>query len=182
MNPNRTRRQAKTPPHFPTAYFISFSCYGTWLHGDERGSIDRFHNTTNTPLLPPNPARLAREKSAMKSKAMEMSSCQRDAVLRAVQTVCLHRKWVLIAAHVRSKHVHVVVNAPNVPEKVMNDFKAYATRMLRKAGMIPGEGKTWARHGSTKYLWNRSAVSAAVNYVVHEQGEQMAVFCGEEWK
>ena len=28
----------------PLAYFISFRTYGTWLHGDERGSIDRFHN------------------------------------------------------------------------------------------------------------------------------------------
>ena len=25
----------------PLAYLISFRCYGTWLHGDERGSIDR---------------------------------------------------------------------------------------------------------------------------------------------
>ena len=26
------------------AYFISFRTYATWLHGDKRGSIDRFHN------------------------------------------------------------------------------------------------------------------------------------------
>jgi len=25
----------------PLAYFISFRSYGTWLHGDKRGSIDR---------------------------------------------------------------------------------------------------------------------------------------------
>jgi hypothetical protein len=22
-------------------YLITFCCYGTWLHGDERGSVDR---------------------------------------------------------------------------------------------------------------------------------------------
>jgi hypothetical protein len=26
---------------FPLAYFISFRTYGTWLHGDERGSVNR---------------------------------------------------------------------------------------------------------------------------------------------
>ena len=25
----------------PLAYFITFTCYGNWLHGDERGSVDR---------------------------------------------------------------------------------------------------------------------------------------------
>ena len=35
---------------------------------------------------------------------------------------------------------------------------------------------TWARHCSTKYLWKQEAVEAAVHYVLHEQGESMAVF------
>jgi hypothetical protein len=38
----------------PLAYFISFRSYGTWLHGDERGSIDRFHNRYGSPYIPPN--------------------------------------------------------------------------------------------------------------------------------
>ena len=29
---------------FPLAYFISFRTYGTWLHGDERFSVDRKQN------------------------------------------------------------------------------------------------------------------------------------------
>jgi hypothetical protein len=38
----------------PLAYLITFRCYGTWLHGDERGSIDRFHNRYKSPYVPPN--------------------------------------------------------------------------------------------------------------------------------
>ena len=30
----------------PLAYFISFRTFGTWLHGDRRGSVDR--STTST--------------------------------------------------------------------------------------------------------------------------------------
>ena len=37
------------------AYLITFRCYGTWLHGDKRGSIDRFHNAYKSPYIEPNP-------------------------------------------------------------------------------------------------------------------------------
>jgi len=35
----------------PLAYFISFRAYGTWLHGDKRGSIDRFNNRYRAPHI-----------------------------------------------------------------------------------------------------------------------------------
>ena len=31
----------------PLAYLITFRCYGTWLHGDQRGSIDRILHAVN---------------------------------------------------------------------------------------------------------------------------------------
>ena len=42
----------------------------------------------------------------------------------------------------------------------------------------PEEGgrKRWARHGSTRWLWKSEHVSAALHYVVDEQGEPMALF------
>jgi len=35
----------------PLGYLISLRCYGTWPHGDRRGSIDRFHNRYKSPYL-----------------------------------------------------------------------------------------------------------------------------------
>ena len=32
----------------PIAYFITFNCYGTWLHGEKPTSVDRFNNTPGT--------------------------------------------------------------------------------------------------------------------------------------
>ena len=37
----------------PLAYFISFRTASTWLHGDKRGSIDRFHNRYGSPIYLP---------------------------------------------------------------------------------------------------------------------------------
>ena len=38
----------------PPGYLITFRAYGAGLHGDERRSVDRFHRSYGTPMLPPN--------------------------------------------------------------------------------------------------------------------------------
>jgi REP element-mobilizing transposase RayT len=95
-------------------------------------------------------------------------------VLDALREVCAHRGWSLLAAHVRTNHVHVVVEAEIQPEKVMNDFKAYSSRMLNRMEGAPR--KRWARHGSTRWLWKDQDVRDAVRYVIDEQSEAMAVY------
>ncbi len=58
----------------------------------------------------------------------------------------------------------------------MNDFKAYASRHLNRMGFDKPGRKRWARHGSTRWLWNPKHISAAIQYVVAEQGDVMSVF------
>jgi REP element-mobilizing transposase RayT len=54
---------------------------------------------------------------------------------------------------VRSNHVHAVVSHDGPPEKIVEAFKSYATRALRRDGFVNQETKVWARHASTRYLW-----------------------------
>lgn len=96
----------------------------------------------------------------------------REVVLEALREVCSHRGWTLFAAHVRSNHVHVVVEGEAPPEKMMKDFKAYASRALNRT---EGPRWRWARHGSTRWLWTDEDVRSAMRYAVEEQGETMAV-------
>ena len=119
----------------PLAYFITFTCYGHWLHGDERGSVDPQHNQPGTPWLPPDPQRRRTSKSRMIQRSHQLDALPRRLVLSAICEVCQHRGWRLWAAHVRSRHVHVVVSGGPTPEKVMNDLKSYASRVLNDAGI-----------------------------------------------
>jgi REP element-mobilizing transposase RayT len=105
---------------------------------------------------------------------------RRAAVLKAVRDVCAHRGWRLLAAHVRTNHVHTVVEAEAPPERVMSDFKSYASRNLNTMGLDEPGRKRWARHGSTRWLWKPQHVSAAMQYVLAEQGEAMSVFESHE--
>ena len=134
----------------PMAYLITFACYGTNLHGDEAGSIDRHHNIPLTPLLPSNPRLWQAERARMRQAPYRLDDCRRQVVLDAFHEVCECRGWELAAVHVRETHVHLVLHALEAPEKVMLTLKAYATRKLNQAKLDSRDRKRWTRHGSTQ--------------------------------
>jgi hypothetical protein len=72
----------------PLAYFITFRCYGTWLHGDERGSTDRFHNEYGTPFLEQDDDWQRREQGQLTHPPVALNPKQRQIVERAVQETC----------------------------------------------------------------------------------------------
>ena len=150
----------------PLGYLITFRCYGTWLHGDERGSMDRRnYNRYGTPDMPGNRKILAEEQAELKNSAILLNRAQRDVVESAIRQVCEYRGYLLHAVNVRTNHVHSVVTVQCKPEHVMDSFKAYATRKLREASLLGPDVKPWARHGSTPYLWTDEELERAVDYV-----------------
>jgi Transposase IS200 like len=116
----------------PLAYFISFRTYGTWLHGDKRGSTDRFHNQYRSPHIPPNNEWRHHNEQQLKTKPLILRAEQRHAVETAIRETCHFRGWTLLAFNVRTNHVHTVVTANRGPSLVLNAFKANATRELRQ--------------------------------------------------
>src|SRR6059058_6029906 len=92
----------------PLAYLITFRCYGTWLHGDERGSIDRLHNRYKSPYISPNERRRQYNVGKLKGEPVILDAARREAVEAAVRETCDSRNWLLRALNVRTNHVHVV--------------------------------------------------------------------------
>jgi REP element-mobilizing transposase RayT len=154
-------------------YFITFACYGAHLHGDESGSVDRKHDVWGAPLAEASPMRVDVTRQQMDQLPYFLDRDRRTVVLEALREVCSHRGWNLLAAHVRSNHVHTVVEAEAPPEKVMNAFKSYASRHLNRLEIDTPERKRWARHGSTRWLWKDDDVQESIRYVISGQGEAM---------
>src|ERR1044072_1011426 len=111
----------------PLAFFISIRTRGTWLHGDKRGSIDRFHNRYGTPYIPRDPLWHQHNERQLKSAPLILGSAQRAAIKVAIEETCRIRRWMLLAFNVRTNHVHTVVSADRDPEIVLIAFKANAT-------------------------------------------------------
>ena len=123
-------------PRSKTAtYLITFSCYGCHLHGDELGSVDPAHNVPGSRVIEADAERAACEKERMDQAPYQMDQVRRGIVLEAIREASGHRGWKLLAAHVRSTHVHSVVEATVRPERVMSDFKSYASRRLNRTGL-----------------------------------------------
>jgi REP element-mobilizing transposase RayT len=158
---------------FPLAYLITFRGCGTWLHGDPRGSVDRFHNRYGTPRIPHNKHWEKYNRRNLRESPFTMKSRQRKLVKEAIQETCKIRGWGFWATNVRSNHVHTVVSADCNPESILVAFKANATRKLREAGSWRSARSPWVEKGSKKYLWTQADVVNAVAYVEYDQGEPL---------
>jgi hypothetical protein len=112
-------------------YPITFAGYGGHWHGHESGSVDREHNLPGSRLIEADPNRVSAESQRMDQPPYGLDRCRREAVL---------------AAHVHTNHVHIVVEAEARPERVMNDLQSYASRCLNRLGLDDPARKRWARH------------------------------------
>lgn len=155
----------------PLAYYITWSCYGTRLHGDPRGTVDRNHNTPNTPFLAEDRTRNVHASERMSGPPYVLSNPARIVVEEVIRKHCQIREWSLLTVNVRTTHVHVVVNCHMraTPETAMEQFKAWATRRLREAGHATSEQKLRTEHGSTRWIDTSSSLAKAIDYVKHQQ-------------
>ena len=158
---------------YPLAYLITFTTYGTWLHGDRRNSVDDEHNQVGEPFVSCNPNLNSQEKTLLKNSPVKLEGDARNVVLQAILELCKYRNWTAHSVHVRSNHVHVVVAGQQKPERIMRDIKVCATKAIKKVGVMDAE-KYWTRHGSTKYLWTKEQLQVAIEYVKNGQGKMMA--------
>ena len=159
--------------HIPLGYLITFRAHGTWLHGDKRGSVDRFHNRFGTPRITHNERWRKHNRSVLIDTPLKLGSRPRALVEEAIRETCTIRKWEFWVTNARTNHVHTVVSAPCKPEKILAAFKANATRKLREAGCWSSSRSPWVERGSKKYLWKERDVINAVVYVEYDQGEPL---------
>ncbi len=159
----------------PLAYFITFTCYGTWLHGEKTTSVDQKNSTFGHKFVPKNELRYESAKQRQKETPYILDEPRRVIILKAIVEVCTSRQWVLFAAHVRTNHIHIIVHAIEIPEHITNSIKAYSSRYLNDSRLDGNRKNRWSRHGSTRYLWNENEVESTIQYVIHEQGEPMAL-------
>ena len=159
------------------AYLITFRCYGTWLHGDERGSVGRrAGNIFGEPKIEPNTTLRQIDADHLTGTPINLGAIERKIVEHAIREVCVVRAYNLFALNVRTNHVHLVVSNGGKVERMMDSFKAYSTKALRVANRIGSDSKPWSRHGSTRYQWTERHVETAVEYVVNGQGGELPAF------
>jgi hypothetical protein len=90
---------------YPLAWYLTWTTYGTWLHGDARGS------NINGQVLPPDPSLEASMRAQMTEDPVYLSDAQRVIVDNLLVAECRAQGWLLHARNVRTNHVHIVLSA-----------------------------------------------------------------------
>lgn len=166
----------------PLAYFLTWTAYGTWLPGDERGwvakpGVFRF----------PHPELEAAALLRMTEPALILDNEQSRIVEQTIAGHCRIRHWHLHVVNARTKHIHVVVTAPRrKPDDVMDQFKAWCTRKLKEhflktcseSTLLKPEAPAkdspakptlrenwWTQGGSKRQLFTNLALENAILYV-----------------
>jgi REP element-mobilizing transposase RayT len=161
----------------PLAHLITFRCYGTWLHGDARGAVDRFHNQYKSPYIPANENWQRHNTQTLKFEPVLLNAAQRQSVEVAVRETCTSRNWLLRALNVRTNHVHTVVSIGETKaDRALSALKANATRQMRQDNCWQLEHSPWVSKGSKRNLWNERSIERAVFYVLYGQGDELPDF------
>lgn len=127
----------------PTAYFITFTTYGSRLHGDARGTVDAEHNAPGAPHVPTNPHRVAANRAIMAEAACLLEPSHRELVREAIASLA----------------------ESQTPELVASQYKSWATRRLRESNSIGDRERVWAKMASTRCLNTDAGHAAAIDYV-----------------
>ena len=61
----------------PLAHLITFRCYGSWLHGDVRGSVDLLHNRYKGPYAPSSENRTRHNRGMLKGEPVKAKTVGR---------------------------------------------------------------------------------------------------------
>ena len=155
----------------PLAYFITWTCYGTWLPGDNRGWL-KWHSGEQLPQ--PRLSRWCIEQ--MTEEPVTLDGSQRMVVHNAIQSLCTVRDWHLLAVNCRSNHCHSVVCSSNhAGEQVRDQLKSWTTRALKEHQRGMGvhqdhlRNQWWTRNGSVRYVFDEASLESAIQYTLEAQ-------------
>ena len=146
------------------AYYLTWTCYGTWLPGDSRGWHDWRHGWQVA-----DPKIEAKNRQSMTEDAVTLNDLQRANVEATIRKHCDIRNWHLWAVNCRTNHVHVVTTArTHSPEQVRDQLKAWCTRNLKTA-FNPAKKNWWTEGAYIKQVENEDDLAAAIEYTLNAQ-------------
>jgi REP element-mobilizing transposase RayT len=146
------------------AYFSTWTTYGTWLPGDQRGWFERSRG-----LQSPDPFRELESMLRMTEAAIVLDAEQRRIVEQTIADHCQIRKWTLHCMNCRTNHVHVLTTAVDrQPKEPREQFKAWCTRRLKDHDRMK-RAHWWTERGWDEYIDDENSLVEVMSYIMERQ-------------
>jgi len=138
-------------------YMITWTTYGTWLQGDERGYVKNGQSYHGNKVL------MQRNEQLQSQEMMKLSINQQQVVRKAITKEAESKNQHIYALSVQSNHVHIVVEYTRQPiSKIVAYYKNSARLALKAAGH---NGKLWTKGYDKRYCFDRTALEQRIKYV-----------------
>ena len=138
-------------------YMITWTTYGTWLQGDERGYVK------NGQTYDGNKALMQRNKKLQAQDMIKLSRNQQQVVRKAITEEAELQDQRIYALSVQSNHVHIVAEYIRQPiSKIVAYYKKSARLALKATGH---SGKIWTKGYDKRFCFDRAALEQRIKYV-----------------
>ena len=158
------------------AWFLTWTTYGTWLPGDQRGFVSRTRhgpgprrrwNVPGTPYEKDQPALLRAAKEQCKQPSVFLNLRHSTLILQYLQQTTRRWNWRLLAAAILRTHIHVLVFTQGDPNgfQVLKVLKGSLSRELNRRFAKPDGFRWWTASGSTRCLKSEEEVISVTRYI-----------------
>jgi REP element-mobilizing transposase RayT len=138
-------------------YMVTFTTYGTWLQGDERGWVkDGIIYEENTELRKAN-------EGQVKGDAVRLGRREKEIVREAICGKAESLGEKILAISVWSNHVHIVAGYSGRPiEATIRIYKNAASAALRGSEFA---GRVWSRGFDKRFCFDENSLRERIKYV-----------------
>ena len=166
------------------AWLFTWTTYGTWLPGDERGYVSRRPTKDGSQIINDIPGDVYdADDPDIKTKAAEkmdgepvyLGQEQAQEALRSIQDVCSRHPVSLIAAAIMRDHVHVLCQSEMDNTQLLQLFKGNTAKKLNEKFPLEKSPRWWTRSGSKRKIKKGSNLEPAIAYV-EQQSHVLSVW------
>jgi len=142
-------------PDQPLAFHITFGTYGSRLHGDERGTVERRRNKPGDPIVGRDDDWRRVEAARLKFDPRLLGRPQRGVIEGILPAICKKGGWTFHIAAARPDHVHLLLTAqPGAESDVTRRLvKRWLSEELSKRWPLAAGERWWSVGGSVKWVW-----------------------------
>jgi REP element-mobilizing transposase RayT len=151
--------------HQPLAFHITFGTYGTRLHGDPRGTVDRGMNKPGDPIIGEDPGWWSLENNRLNFLPVLLNDEQMGFVEQVVPSICDRGKWKLHTCAGGPNHVHAILATSSEGQAVRKWFKRWLGEALSARWPLQSGATWWSEGGSVKWIWTHEYFESAYKYV-----------------
>ena len=143
-------------------YMLSWTTYGTWLQGNERGYTDR------GVVLRENQGIENANLEHLKKDAVYLKEAEQRIVSEAIRAEAKSKGQRIFTLAVCSDHVHIMGGYVGVPlAKLIWAYKFATARVLHNNGFV---GKVWTKGYDKRFCFDIESLTKRIEYVKKHGG------------